>query len=78
MLVHERALGGQRLDAGGDGLAQAYFFEKFERRLVDALHVALAERLILTALHAGADGRLFARNGPCTQRLARLAAASPA
>jgi hypothetical protein len=77
MLIHEGALGGQDLDAGGDRLAEADLLEEVERRLMDALHVALAERLVLAAFHAGTDGRLFTRDGPCPERLARFASATP-
>jgi hypothetical protein len=78
MLAHDGALGCQDLDAGGDSLAEADLLEEVECRLMDALHVALAQGLVLPALHAGAHRCLFARDGPGSQRLARLASAAPA
>ncbi len=72
----EQPLRRQHLDAGRDGLAEANCFEKVERRLVDALHVALGQRLVLPAFHAGPDGGFVAGNWPRPQRPPRLAAAA--
>ncbi len=76
--VHEAAARRHQLDAARDGLGEADRFEQFERRLVDALHVALAQRLVLAAFHARPDGRFLHRNGPRPERPPRLAAAAPA
>ncbi len=74
--THEAALGGEDFDAARDRLAEAHGSEEMERRRVDALHVALAQGLVLAALHARAHRRLLDRNGAGPQCPARLAPTS--
>ena len=47
-----------------------------ERRLVNALHVAVGQRLVLPAFHAGADRSLIPWNWPRPQGPARFTAAA--
>ena len=77
MLIHEGTLGSQRFDAGGDGLPEPDVFEQRQRRVIDALHVALTERAILATFHTGAHGSFLAWDGPRSQRLAGFASAAP-
>ena len=78
VLVDPAALRRHRVDAGRDGLGEAYGFKQLEGGLVDALHLVVGERLVLAALHAGAHGGIRHGNGARTHRLAGFAATAAA
>ena len=71
------AIGGagprQRLDAAGDGVGEADRFEQRQHRLVDALQIVLAQRLVPAAFQSGADRPDIVGQRRRAQRAARFA-----
>jgi len=64
------------INAAWNCLAESDGFQKCQCRLVDAFHVALGQRLVLPAFHAGADCGLGPWNFPRPQGPPGLAAAA--
>ena len=67
LVRHGAAARRHRFDAAWNRLAKSNGFQKCQRRLVNAFHVALGQRLVLPAFHAGANRGLGPWNFPRPQ-----------
>src|SRR4051812_38110516 len=76
--VEPAPLGRHRRNAARDGLSESYGFEELQGRLMNALQIAVEERLVLTARHSRAHRSLRHRDRPRTERMTCFAATAAA
>ena len=78
IVVDEAAARRHCLDAGRDGLGKADSLQQLQGGFMDPLHVAVGQRLVLSALHAGTDSGLRHRDWPGAHGAAGFASAAAA